>query len=545
MALNNDTRAAASFHESTKLAYINLANKPPLYKTYSGLPTVSLPGDFPSPETPTLEAVSALTPTGGPEPNLTTLAQLLYFSAGVIRTGVFRTAGEVHFRAAASAGGLYPVEAYLVCRDISGLEAGVYHFSPADFSLTRLRTGDYRADLSQAAGGYAQIAAAPATIILTTVFWRSSWKYRNRGYRYCLWDTGTVAANLLATAAAAGLPAQVLNAFLDNPVNDLLGIDGVAEAAICLVPIGLGTDGYNNSGLDADAESGTGAKPEAVSNTEAAPLEPVAGASIITAPGEIDYPEIRQMHTATLLTVDAEVATCRSGIDFPIGESPGDFFPFQEPNVGALSSAPLGETIKKRGSTRRFDRVPISFASLSAILDCATKGVPSDFLAKPGDSLLDLYIIVNAVADLPSGAYYYSNSKEGLALLQAGEFREEAGHLGFEQALPADAAAVVFFMADLELILQQYGNRGYRAAQLEAGIIGGRLYLNTHSLDLGASGLTFYDDAVTDFFSPHAAGKSTIFVAPLGVTSAQNRVRPFRSRVAMNLDARSRGARRA
>ena len=63
---NRDTAAARNYHESTKLAYINLANKPPLYKSYSGLPTIDLPADFPSPETPTLAAVGAYQASGGP-----------------------------------------------------------------------------------------------------------------------------------------------------------------------------------------------------------------------------------------------------------------------------------------------------------------------------------------------------------------------------------------------------------------------------------------------------------------------------------------------
>jgi nitroreductase len=60
------------------------------------------------------------------------------------------------------------------------------------------------------------------------------------------------------------------------------------------------------------------------------------------------------------------------------------------------------------------------------------------------------------------------------------------------------------------------GNRGYRAAQLEAGIAAGRLYLAAYAQGLAATGLTFYDDAITDFFSPHAAGKSVLFLLALG-----------------------------
>ncbi len=525
---NNDITAAGAYHESTKLAYINLANKPPLYKSYSGLPKVSLPTDFPLLDTPTLDTVSSFEPSGGPEPSLTILAQMLYLSAGVIRTGMFRTAGEVHFRAAASAGGLYPVETYLACRDVPGLAAGVYHFSPDTFSLTQLRRGDYRAELA-AASADSRIAAAPLTIIFTTVFWRSSWKYRTRSYRYCFWDNGTIAANLLAAAAACELPSQIVNAFVDHRVNQLVEIDGVGEAATCLVPIGA-------DGNPADSPENRDGQLQ---------LPPVGGTAVISAPGEIDYPEIREIHAATLLTDLSEIDSCRGGLNSPVpaDRGSGEFYPL--PSSDFLASAPLGQTIKERGSTRRFDRVPIPYPNLSAILDYSTRGVPADFLDGPGDSLLSIYLIANAVEDLAPGSYYFSPQEKGLLQLKAGIFREEAGHLGFEQALPADASAVVFLMANLESILKRYGNRGYRAAQLEAGIIGGKLYLSAHSLGMGASGLTFYDDEVTEFFTPHAAGKSAMFVAPLGVTAAQNRVRPFRSRIAMTLDAQSRRAPRS
>jgi hypothetical protein len=72
---------------------------------------------------------------------------------------------------------------------------------------------------------------------------------------------------------------------------------------------------------------------------------------------------------------------------------------------------------------------------------------------------------------------------------------------------------VVFFLADLDATLARYGDR---AANLAAGLVGGRLYLAAYALGLGATGLTFYDDEVVRFFSPHAAGKAAIFVVTLG-----------------------------
>src|SRR5439155_15771629 len=120
-------------------------------------------------------------------------------------------------------------------------------------------------------------------------------------------------------------------------------------------------------------------------------------------------------------------------------------------------------------------------------------GITAD-LEQPGERLLnDSYIIVNAVEGLPCSSYVYHAERSALELLREGEFRDKAGDLGLEQALPADASANVFFLTDLAPILERFGNRGYRLAQLEAAINGGRLYLASYALRLGATGLTFYD----------------------------------------------------
>src|SRR5205085_6386235 len=130
--------------------------------------------------------------------------------------------------------------------------------------------------------------------------------------------------------------------------------------------------------------------------------------------------------------------------------------------------------------------------------------------------LNDLYLIVHAVDGLDSGAYVFHRDRGLLECLKRGDFRAQAGYLGLEQNLPADAAVDIFFLADLRPILQRFGNRGYRAVQLEAGILGGKLYLGAYAQRLGATGLTFFDDDVVRFFSPHAEGKTAIFLVAIG-----------------------------
>lgn len=80
-------------------------------------------------------------------------------------------------RAASATGALYPIEIYVVSQDMPGLKAGVYHFCPGDFSLTKLRSGDHRSSLADSAGDSASILA------FTSIAWRNAWKYQARSYR--------------------------------------------------------------------------------------------------------------------------------------------------------------------------------------------------------------------------------------------------------------------------------------------------------------------------------------------------------------------------
>ncbi|HLF03993.1 MAG TPA: dehydrogenase, partial [Dehalococcoidia bacterium] len=186
---------------------------------------------------------------------------------------------------------------------------------------------------------------------------------------------------------------------------------------------------------------------------------------------------------------------------------------------------------RRRGSSRRFRRAAIGQQQLAAILGAASRHLPADFLSTaietslggPGATLVQMYLIVHAVDGLAPGSYAYIPDRGAvetlnprLELLQAGDFRDRAGYLGLEQDLPADASADLYFLTDLTAVLARYGNRGYRMAQTEAAIRGGWAYLAAYAQRLGASGLTFYDDDVTEFFSPHAAGKSVMFLVALG-----------------------------
>jgi len=502
---NRDIEEARRYHETTKHSYLSVredphgldwGNRPSLYKVYPDLPPIPLPRDLPQPQADTLEVVGSAECDGQKAPGLQELSQILFFSAGETKKKTYPGGEEHRFRAAACAGALYPVEIYVVCADMPGLEAGVYHFHPGEFALRRLRSGDYRPELAGSAGDNQAVAAAPVSLVLSAIFWRSAWKYRARCYRYCFWDSGTIGANLLAVMAAHQMPCSLEMGFVDSKVNHLLGLDGKSEASLCLLPVGRSLEWAGHSAGRELPELKYGVAP--------------------VSRHEVDYPALKRMHAASCLSGDEETRPWRGSCVWPQAEMKGPNIPLGQPLPG---SCPLGEVILKRGSTRRFARHPMGFAELCTVLHCSTRGIPADFLDGPETGLLDLYLIVNAVEGLNQGCYYFSPTQGKLELLRTGPMRDQAGYLCLEQPLAADASAVVFFLSDLNRVLQRFGNRGYRAVQIEAGITGGKLYLSAYSLGLGASGLTFYDDDVVKCFSPHAEGKDAIFVVALGKAS--------------------------
>jgi nitroreductase len=173
--------------------------------------------------------------------------------------------------------------------------------------------------------------------------------------------------------------------------------------------------------------------------------------------------------------------------------------------------------IRRRGSTRAFDSSrSIRFEELSTLLEVATRPIPADFLDAPGSSLVELAVIAHAVEGLAPGAYVLRRRDGALERLREGRLRAEASRLALGQELAADAAANVYCLGDLARVVARFGSRGYRAAQLEGGIVGGRLYLGAYALGFGATGLTFFDDEVTAFFSPFAEGQGVLFLTALG-----------------------------
>jgi nitroreductase len=134
------------------------------------------------------------------------------------------------FRAGLSAGALYPTELYAVCGPLPTYPP-VCTTRAGRAQIRRLPSPPGRRRRGPA------VARLPLCLVLTGIPWRTTWKYRERGYRHLFWDAGAIVANLLAVAAAAGLKTRVLLGFVDQEVSGLLGIGQPEEYPLTLITV--------------------------------------------------------------------------------------------------------------------------------------------------------------------------------------------------------------------------------------------------------------------------------------------------------------------
>lgn len=482
--------ALRAFHEATKHTVervyaggpgLDWANEPERFKRYLDLEPRPLP-PFRKTATAWHRALRASAEDEGSERvDLAALSHLLFHGAGVSRE-VRGPGGSFHFRTHASAGALYPIEAYVVAGSVEGLDAGVYHYAPRVHGLHTVRVGDHRGDL-----GLAGAPPGAAAVVLTGIPWRTAWKYGPRGFRHLYWDAGMVMANLLGAAGAQGVPARVRLGFVDEGLDALLGLDGVTEFALAVVGLGEG---------------------DATATEDLAPLELRVGPA---SPRPRPDPQIEEARAAVALRSDQEVTAFRGSVLSRERDAAGPVTavaPFPE---DALSEDPFEVVVRRRGSSRNLARAPFPAAEYAALLDLALAGFPGD---APDPHPMAL-LVASALDGLTPGAYRYEPGGR-FHQVRRGDLRSVAGHLCLDQRLGADAAAMTFLSADLETALQAMGGRGYPVAQLGATVAAGRMYLGGYGQRLGVTGLTFFDDEVRRLFATPAEPMLAVAMGPEG-----------------------------
>ncbi|WP_414581163.1 SagB/ThcOx family dehydrogenase [Scytonema sp. PCC 10023] len=417
------------------------------------------------------------------------LSRLLFCSYGL--TAKMPSMGSaVYLRSAPSAGGLYPAEMYVVSRGTELLPPGLYNYQCRTHSLMHYWESDVWQKLQEACFWHPTLESSQLAIIITSVFYRSAWRYEDRAYRRIFLDTGHLLGNIELAGAVTNYRPHLIGGFVDETVNELLYIDPQHEGAIAVVPLADLLD------IKQNLPTGRTALPSAT---------------------ETNYPHIPDGELLTYFHYRTQIQPGTTGkLNLPVVKEKSledkYNFPFCEKIPTASKPIDWGKkleglevTILKRRSTRAYSGEDLTFEELKALLDFTYQ--PQNYIDQGFDNvtdyfdlnLIETFIAVSGVEGLEAGCYYYAPKAQELRQIRFKNFRKELHFLCLGQELGRDAAAVVFHTADLKSSVGQYGDRVYRYLHMDAGHLGQRLNLAAIRLGLGVSGIGgFFDDQVNE-----------------------------------------------
>ena len=300
--------------------------------------------------------------------------------------------------------------------------------------------------------GPAPASGEATTVVFTGIPWRTGWRYSERALRHLYWDVGTTLANTLALADDMGLEPRLRTVFPDVTVSRLVGADGVQEFPLAIVSFGDGEPAIVPSG---DAVAGV---------IDRAPVE---------------FPLITKAQHAG------------------DGDRLGEPVPAGPPLAGAPPPSADLDAIASRSSARTLDAAAsVSGEVFRWSLAASLRG-----------SRITNFIAVHAVDGVEPGLYRWPDLDRPV---RRGNLRDEVFRVCADQELGRDAAFVVIGAVDLDRI----DDRGYREAQLDSGLVGGRLLLAAVALGIGGSGMTFFDADLPGLLGEPLAG---LMLACLGV----------------------------
>ncbi|HTL51117.1 MAG TPA: SagB/ThcOx family dehydrogenase [Planctomycetota bacterium] len=466
------------------------------------------------------------------------LSRLLYFTNGVTKIMHMHLGVKVMkflMRASPSAGGLYPTEIYVAIRNNRHFESGIYNYQVRDHSIIPLWDGDHWKSFERYCFGHAALAESSLTLLFSILPFRSSWRYKERGYRRCLLDTGHVLGNLVAYGHREGFAPALVGGFWDSAFNGHLFFDDNEEVLLAAIAMPLMAGAPPLEPATASAGAATGAAPVQTAVT------PKLSAPALRSPPR-ELPDLASvpvdqisLHLHRLSCIEGPLDPTMAADLVPPAIVPvsaatpaaaAEPVSLESPRDQSAWKHDLGRTILLRRSTRSYSGAPIPKTQLAALLAygyshfpaalTASSAVPAaDFTApgidrgQPGShgklfapEILDSYLIAIQVPGLPSGAYRYDPLGQRALPIKEGDFKRPVHHFCLEQELGRDAAAILIHAADLTRAVERYGERAYRYLHLDSGHIGQRLNLAAIAMNLGASGIGgFFDDEVNDLLN--------------------------------------------
>ncbi|MDY7003006.1 MAG: SagB/ThcOx family dehydrogenase [Cyanobacteriota bacterium] len=422
--------------------------------------------------------------------------------------------GNHYLRAAPSAGGLYPAEVYLISRGTPLLPAGLYNYQAKTHSLLRFWDNRIWPELQDACFWHPALENTKLAIAITTIFYRSAWRYEDRAYRRIFLDTGHLLGNIELASAFTNYRPHLIGGFTDEAVNQILYLDTQKEQAIAIVALADLLDIEQHlSQWESALPSGT----------------------------QTDYPPIpdgellKYLHQAAHINSNSPKVPTWKTRETPEYSEDKYNFPFctKVPTVTPSISwgrdlGALRKTILKRRSTREYTGEPISLKELLAVLDFTYQ--PHHYINQGLDrnpdyfdlSSIETFIAVSGVDDLEEGCYYYAPVAQELRQIRFKNFRQELHYLCLGQELGRDAAVVLFHTADLKKAVAKYGDRAYRYLHADAGHLGQKLNLAAIYLNLGVSGIGgFFDDSVNEVLGI-PVDEAVLYISTLGAISTIN-----------------------
>ena len=517
--VNKETERLFAYHQATKHTYqsvranahyLDWSNQPNPFRTYEGAPITLLPPEPGFPNTETFGAIGAL--GGGtwiagendPEDrspirlDAMWLSRLLWHSMAISGwKKVTHTSNRYSLRVNPSSGNLHPTETYVALVGFTGLEDGLYHYR-ADCHAIELRSpGAWTAHLAQALR--IPWAAESSLIVgLTSIFWRETWKYRDRAYRYCCHDLGHAMMSVLVAAHVLGLPGGAITHFSDVRLTRTLGLTGSDEAPMVFLVF--------------PPKSYSGQFPTL-------PQETFTGAANELSAEEVPYEALLAFHRSTILPDSAGLPLHLSAPNPAIADcQPPLPKPFRKP----AGDSNLGTIVRRRRSALDFDArtPPMELGEMQQLLDFATRDWLADWrgnfgeettTGRKGADFVTLYLYVHRVRDCEPGVYRWDSSSLCLEQRHRANVERVAAYLSLEQALAGNACFAISMIADLAEAAQRFGNRGYRYVYFEAGTIGQRLYLGAEALGWNATGIgAFYDDDVHCYLGFLEEGETSV-----------------------------------
>jgi SagB-type dehydrogenase family enzyme len=413
--------------------------------------------------------------------DLAALASILHHTSGVTHVR-----GGLQMRAAPSSGALFPAEVYIAVRDgeagtpgdreggAPAVAAGLYHFDPLAPALERLGDPPAAAALGVET---AALADAPAVAFVTAILRRTGQKYRDRAYRYAAADVGHLLENLSIAAAEHGLSADPLPAFDDAAAASALGVDGVEEVVLGVVPLTRAPVASARS----TSSTLAGSPGPAGSAAPAAPRATAAARGVylpVDISSNTTLGITGTVHAATSLRRVPAIAS-----DLLAAAGPAVPLPTSPPAPGTALT-----TIAARESRRSFAPPPLPLSDLAAVLTSATSVSPRLSTA------VSVHVVANRVDSLSAGAHLLAGAPPALVPIRLADLRQGAFTAALSQDVIGNAAAVVVLAVDVAR-LRAEGPRAYRHAYLDVGMLGERIVLEATARGLGVCPVgAFYDD---------------------------------------------------